>query len=308
MNMLIAIPFNQIFSHKPMLATLDCVLCLIRQSLSAARFATKDVSIHTAILKQTLDVIREKGFPVVTPLLAQEIHHIVQKETGITDPYVVQKQEANSIMLGIMDSLRDQIRQSSDPLLFAIKVAIAGNSIDYVISSDWNQDLLLHTFEQATQQPINGDIERFVEVIKNAKQIMYLLDNCGEIVCDQLLIEEIKRLRPDLPVIGVVHGSAVLNDVTREDARQTGFDEAVSTIDNGNDAIGTILEQCGAEFMEAFGKSDTIIVKGMANYETLIEYNSEQLPQTVCYLFRAKCPIIAKHVGAATNDLIVRVK
>jgi len=291
-----------------MLAKLDCVLCLIKQSLQAARFATKDESVHTAILKKTLDVIRDKGFPLVTPLLAQEIHHIVLKETGIADPYAVQKREANSIMLAIQDSLREQIRQSNDPLLFAVKVAIAGNSIDYVISSDWNQDLLLHTFEQATRQPLNGNIERFVEVIKEAKQILYLLDNCGEIVCDQLLMEEIKRFRPDLAIVAVVHGSAVLNDVTREDARQTGLDKTLPIIDNGNDAIGTVLEQGGAEFMETFGKSDTIIAKGLANYETLVEYNSEQLPQTVCYLFRAKCPIIAKHVGAAINDIVVRVQ
>jgi len=48
--------------------------------------------------------------------------------------------------------------------------------------------------------------------------------------------------------------------------------------------------------------------EGLANYETLIEYDPEQLPQTVCYLFRAKCPVIAKHADAAINDLVVRIK
>lgn len=289
-------------------ASLDCVLCLIKLSLETARFATKDETVRAAVLKQTLDVVRDKGFPVISPLLGQEIHRIILKETGVSDPFAAQKREANSTMLAIQDSLREQIRQSNDPLLYAVKVAIAGNSIDYSVRSDWNKDLLLHTFEQATQQPLNGSIESFAETIKKAKQILYLLDNCGEIVCDQLLIEEIKRLRPDLAVVAVVRGSAVLNDVTREDARQTGFDKAVPTIDNGNDAIGTVLEQCGAEFMEAFGKSDMVIAKGMANYETLVEYNSEQLPQTVCYLFRAKCPVLARHAGAAMNDLVVRIK
>ena len=288
-------------------ASLDCVLCLMRLSLETTRFATKDESIRTAVLKQTLDVIREKGFPVITPLLGQEIHRIIQKETGISDPYAAQKRESNSIMLTIQDSLREQIRQSNDPFLFAVKIAIAGNSIDNSVRNDWNKDLLLHTFEQATRQPLNGSIESFVEAIKKAKQILYLLDNCGEIICDQLLIEEIKRLHPDLAIVAVVRGSAVLNDVTREDAQQTGFDKVIPIIDNGNDAIGTVLEQCGAEFMETFGKSDMIIAKGMANYETLVDYNSEQLPQTVCYLFRAKCPVLAKHAGATINDLVVRV-
>ena len=137
---------------------------------------------------------------------------------------------------------------------------------------------------------------------------MYLLDNCGEIVCDQLLIEEIKRFRPDVGLVAVVRGSPVLNDVTREDVRQTGLDKVVPIIDNGNDAIGTVLEQCSAEFMEVLGNSDTIVAKGLANYETLIEYDAGQLPQTVCYLFKAKCSFIAKCAGVAVGDLVVRVK
>ena len=288
--------------------SLDCILCILKQSLEAARFATKDESAHVAVLKQTLNVIRDKGFSVIPPLLSQEICRIVRKETGISDPYAVQKQESNSIMLTIQDSLREQIRQANDPLLFAVKVAIAGNSIDYAVRGDWNKDFLLQTLEQAIQHPLNGSAERFVEAIKKTKQILYLLDNCGEIVCDQLLIEEIKRFRPDVAIVAVVRGAAVLNDVTLEDAQKAGFDKIVPTIDNGNDAIGTILEQCGSEFMKAFSKSDMIIAKGLANYETLIEYDSEQLPQTVCYLFRAKCPIIAKHAGVAINDIVVMVK
>jgi len=289
-------------------ASLDCILCLIRQSLEATRFATKDKSVHATVLKQALDVVRDKGFSNIPLLAGQDILRIVRKETGIPDPYATQKREANSIMLTIQDSLREWIRQSDDPLLFAIKVAAAGNSIDYTFRSDWNKDSLLQTLEQAIQCSLSGNVERFVEVIKEAKQILYILDNCGEIVCDQLFIEEIKRFRPDLPIVAVVRGSAVLNDVMREDAQQTGLDKVVPVIDNGNDAIGTILEQCGAEFMEAFGKSDTIIAKGLANYETLIEYDSKQLPQTVCYLFRTKCPVIAKHAGFAMNDLAILVK
>ena len=287
--------------------SLDCMLCFMRQSLESARFATEDESAHETVVKQTLDILRDKGFSVIPPVLAQEIHRIVRETTGNPDPYAIQKREANSLMCTIQDSLRERIRLSDDPLPFAVKVAIAGNSIDYAVRGDWNRELLLQAFEPALQQPINGNVECFVEAIKKAKQILYLLDNCGEIVCDQLLIEEIKSYRPDISIVAVVRGSAVLNDATLEDARQTGLDKVVPIIDNGNDAIGTVLEQCSAEFKETLRQSDTIISKGMANFETLIEYDSVQLPQTVCYLFRAKCQFIAKYAGASVNDLVVRV-
>jgi len=287
--------------------SLDCIACLVRQSLEAARFATEDESLHAIALKQVLDVVRNKGFSVIPPLVAQEIHHVVQKATGNPDPYALQKKEANCLMLALRDSLRERIRRSDDPMQFAATLAIAGNSIDYAMRGDWNRDLILQTFELAIQQPINGNIVSFVEAINEARQILYLLDNSGEIVCDQLLIEEIKRFRPDVSLVAVVHGSAILNDATRDDARQTGLDQIVPIIDNGNDAAGTVLEQCSAEFMEMFGRSDMIIAKGLANYETLIEYDAEQLPQTVCYLFRAKCRFIAQYAGVTLGDLVIRV-
>ena len=208
-------------------------------------------------------------------------------------------------MLSVRDSLRERIRRSDKPLHFAVKLAIAGNSIDYAMRGDWNQDLILQTIETALLQPINGNVAAFVEEVKKAKQILYLLDNSGEIVCDQLLMEEIQRTGFGTPLVAVVHGGAILNDATLHDARQIGLDHTVPVIDNGNDAPGTVLEQCSAEFMNVLAQSDMIISKGLANYETLIE--TDPLPQTVCYLFRAKCPFIARYAGVTLGDLVVRV-
>jgi len=287
--------------------SLDCISCFVRQSLEAARFATDDKSMHAEVLKQVLDVARNEGFSLIPPLVSQKIHHVVQKVTGNPDPYAAQKHEANCLMLSVQESLRERIRQSDEPLHFATKLAIAGNSIDYALRSDWSQDLILQTIESALEQPINGSVEAFVEEIKKARQILYLLDNSGEIVCDRLLMEEIKRFRSDVPLIAVVHDGAILNDATMHDARQIGLDKTVPVIDNGNDAPGTILEQCSAGFLDVFAQSDMIISKGLANYETLIEYDTDRLPQTVCYLFRAKCPFIAHYVGVALGDLVVRL-
>jgi len=287
--------------------SLDCIVCSVRQSLEAVRFATEDESLHADVMKQVLDVARSDGFSLIPPLVSQKIHHIVQKVTGNSDPYAVGKHEANCLMLSVQDSLRERIRQSDEPLHFATKLAIAGNSIDYAMRGDWTQDLILDTIEAALQQPINGCVDSFVGAIKEAEQILYLLDNSGEIVCDQLLMEEIKRFRGDVPLVAVVHEGAILNDATLHDARQIGLTQTVPVIDNGNDAPGTILEQCSHGFMEVFARSDMIISKGLANFETLIEYDAARLPQTVCYLFRAKCSFIARYAGVGLGDLVVRV-
>jgi uncharacterized protein with ATP-grasp and redox domains len=283
------------------------MICLTRQSLEAARFATDDETKHAAVLKKALDIVREKGFTVIPPIVAQEIQRIIRNETGNADPYSVQKRVSNDLMLGILERIRQQIRASETPLPLAVKFAIAGNTIDYAVRGDWNKETLLQAFNASVQEPINGNIESFTEAIKQAKRILYFLDNCGEIVCDLLLIEEIKRFRPDAEIVAVVRGSAVLNDATLADAKQVMFDKVVPVIANGNDAVGTVLEQCSSELMDTLHQSDTIIAKGLANYETLIEYGTEQLPQAICYLFKAKCSFIAKYAGVKLGDAVVRV-
>ena len=288
--------------------SLDCIICLTRQSLEAARFATNDESRHSEVLKQTLRLVQEKGFNTIPPLVAQEIQRIVRRETGNDDPYGGPKREFNALMLSVRDSLRKRIGKSDDPLHTAVQLAIAGNTIDYAVRADWNATLVFDAIEEAMRQPINGDVDRLIELISTSKHLLYLLDNCGEIVCDQLLIETIRRLRPELDVTAVVRGAAVLNDAVRTDAKQVGLDETTRVVDNGNDAVGTLLEQCGPEFMKHFNEADLILAKGLANFETLIEYDIEKLPKTMCFLFKAKCPFIARFAEVTLGDLVVRIR
>jgi uncharacterized protein with ATP-grasp and redox domains len=286
--------------------SLDCIICLTRQSLEAARFACRDEIRHSAVLKRTLELVHNKGFTTIPPLIAQEIQRIVRDETGNADPYSVQKQEFNNLMLSVREPLRQKIRDSENPLRMAVQLAIAGNAIDYAVRADWNKTMVLETIESALKQPINGNVEPFIETVRHSRNVLYLLDNCGEIVCDQLLMEELQRFQPKLSVTAVVRGAAVLNDVTWLDVRQVGLDKSVVIIDNGNDAVGTILEQCSSEFQAKLRQTDLMIAKGLANYETLIEYNRSELPQTVYYFFKAKCPFIARFAGVQLGDLVIR--
>lgn len=288
-------------------ASLDCILCLSRQSLEAARFATEDEAIHASILKKVLALAGEKGFTTIPPLLAQEIQRIIRMESANDDPYAKPKREFNELMLSVRDSLRDRVVKSENPMKTAVQLAIAGNTIDFAVRADWTPEMIMRAIEDALTQPINGSVADFLDVFSRSKSLLYLLDNCGEIVCDQILIELMQHFRPELEITAVVRGTAVLNDATWTDARQIGLENTVAIIDNGNDAVGTVLEQCGEDFKRCFDRADLIISKGLANYETLIEYDSVQLPKTVCYLFKAKCPFISKFSGVKLGDLVLRV-
>ncbi|MDR2643199.1 MAG: ARMT1-like domain-containing protein [Planctomycetaceae bacterium] len=282
--------------------SLDCVLCLARQSLEASRFATQDESIHTTVLKKVFALLQEKGFTNIPPLVAQDVQRIIRHETQNNDPYAVPKYRSNQLMLDLIDSLFDRVHKSENPIHAAVQLAIAGNSIDFAVRGDWTDESILNAIETAMSKPINGNVDKFISCVKKAKHILYLLDNSGEIVCDRVLIEELLRFFPDVKITAVVRGTAVLNDVTIDDANQIGLGKIVDVIDNGNDAVGTILEQCGKPFLDVFKTTNMIIAKGLANYETLIEYTPEQIPQTICYLFKAKCPFISKYAGIKLGD------
>jgi uncharacterized protein with ATP-grasp and redox domains len=47
------------------------------------------------------------------------------------------------------------------------------------------------SLNEALSEPFFGEADRFREAIAQAKSILYLADNAGEIVFDQLLLEQI---------------------------------------------------------------------------------------------------------------------
>ncbi len=294
-------------------ASPDCVLSLCRQSLDAARFATSDPAIHEKVLRRSLQLALERGFTDNPPLLGQEIHREIRRLTDNPDPYRAVKKEFNELMLSQIDRLRETIRSAANPLEAAVRVAIGGNTIDFALGAHLDAGFVNDAMQKAMNQPINGELQRFFDVVAGAKNILYLLDTSGEIVCDRLLIEEILRQgelsgngKPK--ITAVVRGLPVINDATREDAQSVGLTEVVDVIDNGNDGLGTILELCGAEFHDRLRQADLVLSKGLANYETLVEYGPDKLPQTVAYLFKAKCAFIARFSGTKLGDLVVQVR
>ena len=285
-------------------SSIDCSLCLLRQSLEAARFATPDQEIHEKAIREAMNCVLEMGFQTPPPVIGQQIHRIIRSLTNSPDPYLAVKQAFNELMLSRIDHFRELIAASSDPFDTAVRLAIAGNSIDFAIRANLEAKDIDVAIDQALTQPINGDVKELRQTIEKANKILYIADNAGEIVCDRLLIEQL--LPKD--IVACVRGMPVINDAMIDDAKQVGLTEVVPVITNGNDGMGTVLEQCSQEFMAVFNEADLIISKGLGNYETLICYDDSQLPQTVAFLFKAKCSFIARFSGTQMGDCVVRIK
>jgi uncharacterized protein with ATP-grasp and redox domains len=277
---------------------LDCVPCFIRQALDSVKMTTEDERIQEKVLHKVLELGSKMDFNQSPPVMAQIVHRFIRDITGIEDPYLEVKNRFNKLALQMYPELKERVENSTDPLETAVRLAIAGNIIDFGVNSTVEQDKVEKTIAESLTEPLDKRaLEQFRNATSQAKDILYLGDNAGEIVFDRLLVEQL----PCEKITFVVKGNPILNDVTMEDAQIVGLTDIVKVIDNGSDAPGTILDSCSEAFRRRFDESDLLIAKGQGNYETLSDTDRE-----IFFLVKPKCNVLARHLECETGSIVLK--
>ena len=227
------------------------------------------------------------------------LHRMIREETGL-DPYRRLKESTTRIALERLPALRTAAAGFGEKgdLEAGARIAIAGNIIDFGIFEQFDLD---RSLQDSLSLPLPADtFNAFSEAVRTARRVLYLCDNAGEIVYDRILLEALSKR--GISVTAVVKGVPVINDATMEDAVASGLGEsAASVIENGNDGIGTLLELCSSEFMNAYRSADLVISKGQANYETL----ADERDTRIFFLFKVKCPVVAKELDRPEGDIVL---
>jgi uncharacterized protein with ATP-grasp and redox domains len=268
----------------------------VRQALEAARMSTGDESLQEEALRRVLRAASEMDMTLSPPVMGQTIHRIIRELTGNPDPYRSVKERTNRLGLAISPGIRERVRRAVDPLEMAVRMAIAGNVIDYGVDGSLREETVRRTVERAATAPLHGDVGAFGREAKAATSILYLADNAGEIVFDRVLIE---MLGPERVAV-VVKGSPVLNDALAADAEAAGLVDLVEVIENGSDAPGTVLDDCSETMRSRFRSAGMVIAKGQGNYETLSDPT-----RPVWFVLMAKCGVIARHIGCDPGSLVL---
>jgi uncharacterized protein with ATP-grasp and redox domains len=220
------------------------------------------------------------------------------------DPYYDMKLESDRIAERYLPEVERFIDSSEDPFKAAVMAAVIGNIMDFgtPLAID-SPDKFDSVFRGLLAQGIGSDqTDEFVSLLKDAENVMYFFDNCGESQFDKLLIREIQRM--GVRVVGVVRGQAILNDVTAEDAHRIGLDKILDrTVSTGVFAIGADLSKAGGDLKEELEKADMIIAKGMANYESLSDQDAG-IPKV--FILRTKCEPVARSLGVPADINVVR--
>lgn len=268
----------------------ECKGCLYNSQMKKVERSCPDGAKLEEFKERVRELCADPPADYCAPLLMRDIDAAHRAVFGSGIDYSAEKRMFNSAVLAMEEELFSRICAAADPLAEAIKYAAAANYIDFAKLSDLGADSL-ETVRQAAMRtvPDSDTLALLKGRLSVASSLLYVHDNCGEVVFDKVLIRVIKRLYPAVNVVSLVRGGEIINDATRVDAAFIGLGKYVRVEDSGEAIPGTYLKELPAHILSLFKGSDVIISKGLGNLETLYGEGYD-----IFYIFMCKCVHIAK--------------
>ncbi len=278
----------------------ECASCMLRQSREAIEHATTDYSKRMDVTLKVLEFIH-KNFKKNTNSnkLGTDLHHLIMNETKNYNPYEQLREEGNQIAKKLIPMVNDIIKKE-DTLENFVKIAIAGNVIDFGAFEE-NTDMELLLKEQMTKKLFINDTQELDNELKKAKNILYLTDNCGEIVFDKILIKKIKE-DYDVNITVALKENPIINDAIVSDAEELGINEYADIISTGSASVGVVKDYVSEELKNYMNSVDLIISKGMGNFEGLTEMH---INTPIYFLLTVKCNVISREINVPLKNPII---
>jgi uncharacterized protein with ATP-grasp and redox domains len=267
---------------------LECSLCLASPSLADTTMAE---------CRKIMNEIRSA--PMSHPRIASQIHRRAYEILGNSDPFAALKESGNRQAKEVCKKIRHDLSTFRD---FAL-ASVIGNTFDYGVKGHIVEEDFYHFFKREFARGLF--IDDTDKIAPLCDRVVYLSDNCGEIVLDRLFIEYLRSQGSHITL--AVKEAPILNDATLADAKELGLDRWVDllTTTGGGAEIGICMENIPDDLHYAISRCTIIIAKGMANFESLSEM--ENLPP-VAYMMAAKCKPVADEVGVPVGSKIVLLR
>jgi len=226
------------------------------------------------------------------PRIASHLLAHIRQNTGVWDPYATLKYREYREALAIVNDLGDTVRSSLKGLLH---LSALGNSTDYFIGGTFTKEDIV----------LQGDMDKTEAAIyTKGSEILMLGDNMGDFVFDVPLVRflEGKGKR----VFYTVREHPAQNDLSMEDVRRLGLERMhPRIISTGKANVGLSREDMTGEIERLWQGGGPVIAKGMANFETISEFDEER---QVVYIMKVKCPAVACAVDSGIGTYMAHVR
>jgi uncharacterized protein with ATP-grasp and redox domains len=279
-----------------------CHPCLLSRVILECELAgVPPEKINSILLesKKLLDFLltTQRSHAAIASMFYRFVHHSICCD----DPFFSLKRQSNEIVSTLMKKYADRIPEWNFRDL--VTAAVIGNSLDYGVK-EYEVAVDFESFfeEEWKTGLMIDDTDKMLHLLG---RIVYLTDNCGEVVFDSELIQYLKNKGSDITL--VARKLPILNDATCDDIISLGIDSYVDRMyPSSNTAeIGIRFDQISVELLHYFNNATLIVSKGMANYESLREF--EGLPP-VAYLLTAKCMPIAEELGVCKGSKLALLR
>lgn len=281
----------------------QCINCIFQKFVGNL---SKSVSEKQKLdyARQVLRIMADADDSVSAPEIVAAVTDLKNKTFGESDDFAELKVKFNALMLSKEPQISQKISASADRLKTAAKFAMLGNYIDFGAMNSVSEETLDGLLDGVDGVSLdNKEYANFLNDLKNAKSLVYLTDNCGEVVTDKLFIKELQKSFPKLKITVIMRGAPALNDATLEDASQVGLPLVATVLSNGTNIAGTCIEKLSDEARNTLLSADVVVSKGQGNFETLHDCGLN-----VYYLFLCKCSLfserfnVPKLTGMFLND------
>lgn len=273
----------------------ECLPCIVNSYLRLIKTGVIPETQQEPILRRLLKFLSQVDYDQSPPVLGRRLHRLIREFLQNTDPYQKIKEEYNRMMSGLYSEFREIVEQSSDSFDVAMRLAIAGNVIDF--GPQYNFDVMDAINRVRGAKLAIDDSRHLRNDLENATTLLYIGDNSGEIVFDKLFLEKI-----NLPeMYFTVRGGPIINDATLDDAEIIGMNNVAKVITTGDDAPGVVWESASKQFKQILNQSDVILAKGQGNLEGLID-----IPKNIYFLLVTKCELIGERLGTRPGEFVVK--
>ena len=249
----------------------------------------RDLASHLTVLQRLLDlaglpsaqaaVLRQELERYMTVRLSRDLwmepeitrfhtewYRELYKVLGLTDPFRAIKERS----MAAATSLLGQLELSS--LKQHVLACVIANRLDYG-APELPGDLAAAEFARADPAFLHvDDSDALLRDVASAREIVYLADNCGEVVFDIALIERIGALNPACAVFLCAKGKPMLNDVTVADLEHVPLPANCRVVSTDSNCFGVPEDEVPAELRQRLASADLVIAKGQAYLEFWIHY------------------------------------
>jgi uncharacterized protein with ATP-grasp and redox domains len=285
----------------------ECVPCLFKRILFEIDQSTDDIKIKDAAIQKAAKAFSEiYSHDGCSADIATKVHEAAYIALHDNDPYKNLKKESNKIAQLLLPKAEEYIQNAEDSLKMSMIISIIGNTLDFGIDGgSKHPSMLQDMFDDAVVEGLGfDDSDKLISKLSKCKKIVLFTDNCGEVVFDKVLCQQIKKRFPNLRLTVIVKGEPVLSDATMEDFELLDFWDVVDDVlTTGCFAVGVDFDNLPDDLSNSLDESDLIICKGMANYEVF----SETSYKPIVYLLRTKCDPIARSMDLPVNISAIKM-